>query len=74
MINSIPAIFIICQYQLKNPHSAERKIPHLAGGDGLQFQPASECDKVVLSVNRYGDNGNIADPVNFNRLPEPLAA
>jgi hypothetical protein len=21
-----------------------------------------------------GDNGNIADPVNFNRLPEPLAA
>jgi hypothetical protein len=33
-----------------------------------------ECDKVVLSVNRYGDNGNIADPVNFNRLPEPLAA
>jgi hypothetical protein len=37
-------------------------------------QPASECDKVVLSVNRYWDNGNIADPVNFNRLPEPLAA
>jgi hypothetical protein len=30
----------ICQYQLKNPHSAELKIPHLAGGDGLQFQPA----------------------------------
>jgi hypothetical protein len=29
---------------------------------------------VVLSVNRYRDNGNIADPVNFNRLPEPLAA
>jgi hypothetical protein len=29
-----------CQYQLKNPHSAELKIPHLAGGDGLQFQPA----------------------------------
>jgi hypothetical protein len=37
-------------------------------------RPASECDKVVLSVNRYGDNGNIADPVNFNRLPERLAA
>jgi hypothetical protein len=37
-------------------------------------RPASECDKVVLSVNRYRDNGNIADPVNFNRLPEPLAA
>jgi hypothetical protein len=31
---------LVCQYQLKNPHSAERKIPHLAGGDGLQFQPA----------------------------------
>jgi hypothetical protein len=37
-------------------------------------RPASECDKVVLSVNQYRDNGNIADPVNFNRLPEPLAA
>jgi hypothetical protein len=37
-------------------------------------RPASECDKVVLSVNRYRDNSNIADPVNFNRLPEPLAA
>jgi hypothetical protein len=29
---------------------------------------------VVLSVNRSRDNGNIADPVNFNRLPESLAA
>jgi hypothetical protein len=29
---------------------------------------------VVLSVNQYGDNGNIADPVNFNRLQESLAA
>jgi hypothetical protein len=29
---------------------------------------------VVLPVNRYGDNANIADPKNFNRLPEPLAA
>jgi len=37
-------------------------------------RPASECDKVVLPVNRYRDNGNIADPVNFNRLPDPLAA
>jgi len=37
-------------------------------------RPASECDKVVLSVNRHPDNGDIADPVNFNRLPEPLAA
>jgi len=37
-------------------------------------RPASECDKVALPVNRYRDNGNIADPVNFNRLPEPLAA
>jgi len=37
-------------------------------------RPASECDKVVLSVNRYRNNGNIAHPVNFNRLPEPLAA
>jgi hypothetical protein len=34
----------------------------------------SDCDKLALPVNRYGDNGNIADPVNFNRLPEPLAA
>jgi hypothetical protein len=37
-------------------------------------RPASECDKVVLSVNRYRDNRNITDPVNFNRMPEPLAA
>jgi hypothetical protein len=29
---------------------------------------------VVLPVNRYGDNGNIVSPVNFNRLPESLAA
>jgi len=34
----------------------------------------SDCDKLALPVNRYGDNSNIADPVNFNRLPEPLAA
>jgi hypothetical protein len=37
-------------------------------------RPVSECDKVVLSVNRYRDNGHIAAPVNFNRLPEPSAA
>jgi len=37
-------------------------------------RPAPECDKVALSVNRHRDNGDIADPVNFNRLPEPLAA
>ena len=37
-------------------------------------RPATECDKVVLSVNRYRDKGHIANPVNFNRLPEPLAA
>jgi len=30
---------------------------------------ASGCDKVVLAVNC-----NIPDQVNFNRLPEPLAA
>jgi len=27
-----------------------------------------------MSVNKYRGNYNIADPVNFNRLPEPLAA
>ena len=43
-------------------------------GPPLLHRPASECDKVVLSVNRYGDNGNIVSPVNFNRLPEPMAA
>jgi hypothetical protein len=37
-------------------------------------RPASECDKVVLAVNRYRDNGNIAGQVNFNRPPEPPAA
>jgi len=37
-------------------------------------RPASECDKVVLSVKQYRDNGNIAAPVNFNRLPESMAA
>jgi hypothetical protein len=40
----------------------------------LLRRPASECDKVVLSVNRYRDNGNIISPVNFKRLPEPRAA
>jgi hypothetical protein len=35
---------------------------------------ASECDKLTLPVNQHWDNGNIADPVHFNRLPEPLAA
>jgi hypothetical protein len=37
-------------------------------------RPASECDKVVLPVNRYGDNANIVSPENLNRLPESLAA
>jgi hypothetical protein len=37
-------------------------------------RPASECDKLTLPVNQHWDNGNIADPVHFNRLPEPLAA
>src|ERR1039458_6547788 len=46
----------------------------LQQGPPLLHRPASECDKVVLPVNRYGDNGNIVSPVNFNRLPEPLAA
>jgi hypothetical protein len=46
----------------------------LQQGPPLLHRPDSECDKVVLSVNRYGDNGNIVSPVNFNRLPEPLAA
>jgi hypothetical protein len=27
-----------------------------------------------MSVNKYRGNYNIAHPVNFNRLPEPLAA
>jgi hypothetical protein len=36
-------------------------------------RPASECDKVVLPVNPYGDNG-IVSPVNFNRMPESMAA
>jgi hypothetical protein len=36
-------------------------------------RPASECDKVVLPVKQYGEQYN-ADPVNFNRPPEPLAA
>jgi hypothetical protein len=42
-----------------------------------QHCPASASpagDKVIPSVNRYRDNGNIAAPVNFNRLPEHLAA
>jgi len=37
-------------------------------------RPASECDKVILPVNRYRDNVNIVSPVNFNRLPDPPAA
>jgi len=37
-------------------------------------RPASECDKLTLPVNQHWDNGNIADPVNLNRLQEPLAA
>lgn len=40
----------------------------------LLHRPALECNKVVLSVNRYRDNGNIADLVNFNCLLEPMAA
>jgi hypothetical protein len=47
---------------------------HLVLDKSPLHRPASECDKVVLPVNRYGEIGNIADPVNFNRLPEPLAA
>ena len=35
----------------------------------LLRRPAQECDKVVLAVN-----GSIPAQVNFNRLPEPLAA
>jgi hypothetical protein len=34
----------------------------------------SDCDRLTLPVNRYRNNGNIAEPVNFNRLPEPPAA
>jgi hypothetical protein len=34
----------------------------------------SACDRLTLPVNRYRNNGNIAEPVNFNRLPEQLAA
>src|SRR5580692_10607528 len=31
----------------------------------------SACDRLTLPVNRYGNDGNIAEPVNFNRPPEP---
>jgi putative transposase len=34
----------------------------------------SACDRLTLPVNRYGNNGNIAEPVNFNPPPEPPAA
>jgi hypothetical protein len=40
----------------------------------LLHRPASECDKVALPVNRYRDNGDTADSVNFNRPSEPPAA
>jgi hypothetical protein len=34
----------------------------------------SACDRLTLQVNRYRNNDNIAEPVNFNRPPEPPAA
>src|ERR1700676_3033368 len=34
----------------------------------------SACDRLTLPVNPYGNNGNTAEPVNFNRPPEPPAA
>jgi len=34
----------------------------------------SACDRLTLPVNRYRNNGNSAEPVNFNRPPEPQAA
>jgi hypothetical protein len=37
-------------------------------------QPATECENLTLPVNQHWDNGNIADPVIFNRLPKSLAA
>jgi len=37
-------------------------------------RPTSECDKVVLPVNQFGDKGNPVAPVNFNRPPESPVA
>src|SRR5260370_1432982 len=34
----------------------------------------SARERLPLSVNRYGNNANIAKPVNFNPPPEPPAA
>jgi predicted RNA methylase len=68
-----PSARVVSFEPLPGPSSIFRKV--FASGDQMMLhRPASECDKVVLSVNRYGDNDNIADPVNFNRLSEPLAA
>ena len=34
----------------------------------------SACDRLTLQVNSYGNDGNIGEPINFNRPPKAQAA